>query len=195
MIINTASVEFRWSLQVGDPTVSGWLITAAYIFVGLMSFKVFSGSKGYDLQEYKVWFYLALMFFGLGMNKQLDLQTIISDVGRWVATRLNLMEYRHLFKRAFIFGLFVSLVSFVWYYRIPLKSFIKKYRIVGFGSALVIFFIFARALSFHIFSIPFNEFLAHFEVYLVWEAIALTLTLVGVLKAMHMIYESSESHK
>ena len=66
---------------------------------------------------------------------------------------------------------------------------------VGFGSTLVIFFVFARALSFHIFIIPFTEFLAHFEVYLVWETVALVLTIIGVLKAMHLMHESPESHK
>ena len=184
----SAPVEFRWSLQVGDPTISGWMITLAYLVAGFISIKTHRQKNEDEVEVQKVWLFLGIILICLGLNKQLDLQTIITDVGRWGATRLNLMEQRHLFKRVFILCLFISLVFFTYYLRIPLKMFMQKYRVVGFGCILIVTFVFCRALSFHIFSIPFNEFLAKYEVYIGWEIIALGIIFIGVWKYKQLIH-------
>jgi len=76
-----------WSPQAGDPDFWGWVVTIAYFVACVLCF--LAGRK--ELAECRkhgskgiawFWFGLAVLLLGLGVNKQLDLQTLLTQIGR-----------------------------------------------------------------------------------------------------------------
>ena len=104
--------------------------------------------KSGNQNDYKRWLFLAIFFLGLGFNKQLDLQTIISDIGRYIALKFELMEQRHIFKRAFIVALALGLAGFIYLLKGKIKAFAQAHPSISLGIASIVLFVFCRALSF-----------------------------------------------
>lgn len=95
----------QWHPQVGDPTIAGWVITFAYFLAGLAAFRAMrvvtvgsNLSRAYRHVERRVgcrqraykagvlfWGMMILMLLFLGMNKQLDLQSWLTEAGRKIA--------------------------------------------------------------------------------------------------------------
>ena len=69
----------------------------------------------------------------LSMNKQLDLQTLITDTGRWIAVNIDLMEERHIFKICFIFIMLTSILTVAFKYRKGIFKFSKLFETTVIG--------------------------------------------------------------
>lgn len=147
-------VASRWTLGVGDPTVVGWLTVAAYIVAFSLCRRASRGrpivAPGSSVRRLsRFWMLLALVLMCLGLNKQLDLQSLLTQVGRDLAVAQgwygNRREIQALFVGAFvILGLLTlgSLVAWVWPFR--------RYALLPIvGVATLIAFVLVRAASFH----------------------------------------------
>jgi len=73
--MNAASIA--WSPGIGDPTFIGWLTTAAYLAAACLCFIA--------SRRARVWFVIGLGITMLGFNKQLDLQTLLAQLGKQMA--------------------------------------------------------------------------------------------------------------
>jgi len=97
----------------------------------------------------RIWSYLALLLLFLGINQQLDLQTLLIQSGRALAEAEGWYPYRRLVQRTF-FGLFavgtLLLVSLAaWRCRV----FLNRHRLVTLGLAILIGFVLMRAADFN----------------------------------------------
>jgi len=151
----------KWKPGIGDPTFMGWFTVAAYMmtallsaFVALHSYRLFSVA---DFQKQRLlWWVLAILFLLLGINKQLDLQSLFTDIGRAISIRQGWYSERRTFQFWFILVLaFTSLVclfSVGWFIR---KS-LKENGLVLFGLTFLLTFILVRGASFHHFDKVLN---------------------------------------
>jgi hypothetical protein len=75
--------EFNWRPGIGDPTIGGWITVLLYFLAVLSTWKT-SGVISTP-NEKALWLLICLMFVALGINKQLDLQTAFTEIGRILA--------------------------------------------------------------------------------------------------------------
>jgi hypothetical protein len=71
--------EIRWEPTIGDPTFMGWFTVAAYAVAALLAARVWLRKRE------KIWLLVTIGMAGLCVNKQLDLQSLITAIGRVIA--------------------------------------------------------------------------------------------------------------
>jgi hypothetical protein len=145
---------FHWSFAIGDPSLMGWLTVAAYFFAAGLSCLVFKNARDLfpqpTIQKQKAfWLVMAFTMFALGINKQLDLQSFLTDIGRYYAIQNGWYEHRKIIQSIFITAIVVTSACFmmflIWYFRDTLK-----YNGLAIcGLCLLASFIAIRASSFH----------------------------------------------
>lgn len=141
-------MHITWRPQIGDPTVLGWATVVAYFAtVGLA---MWARGRASDFPKDRTWWGLvALSFFFLGINKQLDLQSLLTDIGRQLARQQGWYEDRTQVQLIFILGMIgvgstLCLSLFIYLRRSILRIFISLL-----GFLLTVLFVIARASSFH----------------------------------------------
>ena len=173
---------FRWKLGVGDPSYEGWAICILYLLASVMSWFRCRSFRESDPDYSRLWIFISGGLLFLGINKQLDLQTIISDIGRWIATELSLMEQRHIFKIVFMLLLLIIGLWFLFRFKAKIIKMFHKEKFTVLGLALLMAFIFLRATSFHILSDEVNEILNSFRFFLIFELMALMVIIFSLLE-------------
>jgi len=90
-ILVRAYREGHWKDKAGDPSVMGWLVTAVYLgTAGLCLANVRRREKSTHAVSYPwFWWFLGLTLLCLGINKQLDLQMLLADIGRTYARTMG----------------------------------------------------------------------------------------------------------
>jgi hypothetical protein len=96
-----------------------------------------------------LWLGLTLVLLLLGINKQLDLQTVLTEVGRIVSKAEGWYEIRRRVQLAFIF--FVAIVGLATFRAVLLlaRGELRNLRAVLAGTLFIICFVTIRAASFH----------------------------------------------
>jgi len=139
----TAS-DGRWHPGIGDPTVVGWITVLAYFATCWLCL-----SCARHLRPAVFWWAVTTALLALGINKQLDLQTWFTEVGRDLAKQDGWYGQRHEIQVAFIgimaavFALLAAVVAWA------LQGHWRAYLRVWGGMTLLLFFIVVRAASFH----------------------------------------------
>src|SRR5437899_2447181 len=91
---------------VGDPTVLGWTTFALYLIAAILSFRAATVSRSREQAAVgQVWSWIALALLVLGLNKQLDLQTLVIQFAAGLARREHVYEYRRTIHALFFLGL------------------------------------------------------------------------------------------
>ncbi|WP_244441799.1 hypothetical protein [Rhizobium grahamii] len=99
--------NFDWRPEIGDPTIGGWITVALY-FVGCVSchrtmVTVLSPRSSEQFDGF-IWRGIAIMFFILGINKQLDLLSAFTEIGRMIAASEGWYDERRTVQFYFIIG-------------------------------------------------------------------------------------------
>jgi hypothetical protein len=139
--------EFTWRPGIGDPTIGGWLTVVLY-FVAVWSCWVTSRDVRQQ-KEVTLWRAITLMFVFLGINKQLDLQTALTEIGRIIAFNQGWYEQRQIVQIWFIVAVAISCltiaVSLLWQAsETPFATWLALL-----GMVVVLAFVLIRAASFH----------------------------------------------
>jgi len=144
----------NWRPGIGDPILIGWTITLAYFIIaflcwltGLAEKKNIPNTRRAEV--YILWFGLAALLFVLGLNKQLDFQTLLTSLGREIAKANGWYDIRREVQRVFIILIatfsFLSLSAMIWW----LRSYSRKYWLILLGLSIIIIFVVIRAASFN----------------------------------------------
>ena len=145
----------RWKPGIGDPTVMGWVTVAAYFLAAIGGFLAAwreplpDGSRRPRSRPSRFWLILAALMVALGINKQLDLQSLATQIGRDLIRGLNLYQARRELQAGFI-G-FVALVCviamacFLWAAR---RNLARRGPAIA-GMMFILGFVVIRAASFH----------------------------------------------
>jgi hypothetical protein len=74
-------VRGSWRPGIGDPTPAGWATVAAYLLAALCCVRAARAGRPGRV----FWSVLGVLLLALGINKQLDLQSLVTVVGRRLA--------------------------------------------------------------------------------------------------------------
>lgn len=139
-----------WRPGIGDPTVMGWLTVAAYFGTALLCLReavlAIQRSRAREVQIF--WSVLTTLLILLGVNKQLDLQTLLTLTGRKLAIAQGWYENRRPVQMVF-----VTMVAVAGTFgAVAMNRLVRRYpemrlSLAGFVSLLV--FVVVRAASFH----------------------------------------------
>ena len=134
------------ALLIHDRSVTAWVIVALY-FAGAAA--AFWASRSGRKRDRKFWTGAAVLLGLLGLNKELDLQTLLTDTARRLAHFEGWYEHRRFVQGVFLLllavGLVISIVALTRWLRrsaLPVKA-------AALGIALLFAFIVMRAGSFH----------------------------------------------
>jgi hypothetical protein len=135
---------FGWRPGIGDPTTLGWVTVAAYAVAAVLCW--LAAGKA-PRTERRWWQMLAVVLALLCINKQVDLQTLFTDVGRTVSKNQGWYEdrrpYQYMFVGAILALMLVAAVLMVS----RLRRAGAQLKTSMAGLALLAGFIFIRAAS------------------------------------------------
>ena len=137
----------RFFLHVGDPTIMAWVVVAAYFAAAIGCFLKAKAPNGFG-NNYSFWLYLAATLLFLGINKQLDLQSWLTETLRDSAKNHGWYAYRSQLQVIFIGALGVGLLLVMLSVRLLLANSWRRYKLTWLGIALLCLFILIRAASF-----------------------------------------------
>ena len=138
-------IHFNWKPGIGDPTIGGWITVVLYLLAMISCWM--TARSG--IKEQRIWIAISILFLGLGVNKQLDLQSALTAAGRVIASYQGWYGQRQFVQLAFIICAAIVCVSVVitlliWARHAPLSTWFALL-----GTFLVIGFVLIRASSFH----------------------------------------------
>ena len=139
---------YGWSPGIGDPTVFGWAVVVGYFVAFLFCLRA---GQVYILRYGRLglWHVLAAAMFLLGVNKQLDLQTLFTDAGRSYARDLGIYDQRRWYQAVFIMLLAVSAAVAAIFVSVSAVKSAWQLRVATAGLILLFGFVVIRAASFH----------------------------------------------
>jgi hypothetical protein len=146
--------QLGWRPTIGDPTFMGWLTVVAYAAAGILCLLAgrrvrLGGEPALDRRRRRMWMATAALMGFLCLNKQLDLQTLLTKIGREIAVRGGWYGERRIVQ--FIFVLAVALAGITVFALIVKRTrlILKERKLLLFGLCFLVIFIIVRAASFH----------------------------------------------
>ena len=138
----------RWVPSIGDPTILGWVTVFVYFTVAIICLKAATSAES-KKSEKLFWLYLTIFLIALGINKQLDLQSLFTQIGKDLAIAQGWYKDRRLVQIGFI--ILIGLLGVT-----SATILIRTYRNantaikIAFAGCIILFvFILIRASSFH----------------------------------------------
>jgi len=140
-------VDGRWYPGIGDPSVVGWLTVAAYLAACVLCWRCAVRSRAHKDGAQAVWFFLAALLLVMGVNKQLDLQSLVTQVARDMVKANDWP--RRVVQVWFVAGVVVAgpvmIGAVLWLARRKLK----QLAMALVGVLFLICFVMVRAVSYH----------------------------------------------
>lgn len=135
----------------------GWFTVFAYVFAALLSALVLILGPS---NRRSIWYFITLALVLLAVNKQLDLQSAMTAIGRCMAKVQGWYEDRRIVQVVFIYALsafsLLLTLTLAW----NLRDEFKRNWLAFFGFAFLVTFVVVRAAGFH----HFDRFIG-FELY------------------------------
>lgn len=148
----TACALDRWSPGIGDPNGIGWLTVLVYAISGLAALIVAVRGPfpmASRRRERLFWLILAVALFGLAANKQLDLQSFATAVGRCVAKLQGWYQERRAFQLEVILALVAGMILATFLTWRLMRGTLRRNGFALLGMMLVLTFVAVRAIGFH----------------------------------------------
>jgi hypothetical protein len=170
-------VDGQWSPQIGDPTVAGWGTVIAYLVCVVLGFLTLS--RAHNRHEQIFWTLITCLMLLLGVNKQLDIQSMLTAVGRCLSQLQGWYDARHVFQRSFIIGLLavagLLLCSILWL----MRRHLRRNGLALIGLTFVASFVAVRAVSFHHFDALINSRMLDIRFNVIFELSGLLLIAIN----------------
>ena len=94
-----------WAPRIGDPTLMGWATVAAYFAAAILATLAARRATG---RQRAFWIGLAVILLALTVNKQLDLQSALTEAGRCISKAQGWYEARRSVQVIFIEAVLVA---------------------------------------------------------------------------------------
>jgi hypothetical protein len=135
----------HWTPGIGDPTFAGWVTVVAYALAAILCFRT-----ARQAQPRRWWQALGVLLTLMGINKQLDLQSLFTDVFRDLARAQGWYDQRGNYQAEFIVGMIVSGVLLAIFLGLAIgRKADDAVRLSIAAVCLLGTFVIVRAASFH----------------------------------------------
>ena len=140
-----------WEPGIGDPSIMGWVTVAAYVLAAALCCRRFvvAGAKSGRAGDRLFWLALAAILLLLGVNKQLDLQSWFTQVGKHLAREHGWYEQRRQVQMWFVVGVAAMGVVALGAACLVGRRWWRQGSLALVGLAFLLAFIVVRAASFH----------------------------------------------
>ena len=182
---------YGWSPTIGDPGILGWVTVLAYFGTAAIAYLAAVDARRqaltrpatyyYWLRTGRFWMFLAILLTGLGINKQLDLQSLLTAVGRHLAKEQGWYAERHGTQRAFIVSIVVAGAALTASMLMIVRKLDHWVKLAGAGLVILVSFIIIRAASFHHIDVVLRTGLAGFRINHVLELGGISLIAVAAI--------------
>lgn len=135
-------------MQIGDPTLAGWLIFFAYLALVYRCYLQYVTAKTEGSDHY-FWLVIGVFLLLLCINKQLDFQTVFESSMKDLAKSHGWYEQRRMMQTVFIAILSMSLLAALLVLRNVLANACRQHKAVCLGVFLLCVFIVLRAAAFN----------------------------------------------
>ena len=154
------TADGRWHPGIGDPTFLGWFTVAAYAWAAYYAYLALRSSRA-RVQELgpvaqreqrnvvRLWLFVLIVLVLLGINKQLDLQTLFTETLRDLARAQGWFGQRRAWQARFIMGLVASALLGVGAGVFLLRHVLRRARPALLGLTVLGTFVLVRASHFH----------------------------------------------
>lgn len=132
----------------------GWVTVAAYFLTALIALRLMLNSRRwfpadiYPAQR-RFWLIVFLLMLTLGINKQLDLQSLVTAMGRYYAARDGWIEYKRVVQVGVIISILAVAAFSLLFFFFRMRNILKINWLVIAGLTCLLVFIVSRATSFH----------------------------------------------
>ena len=142
----------RWSPGIGDPTAMGWVTVLVYLTAAIISATVALRApfpQPTCRRERVFWLLLGFVLLALAINKQLDLQSYLTALGRCLAQHQGWYDRRRFVQETVILGLLLVMALLaVALWRLMRGTLARSGAALA-GLVLVLGFVAIRAVGFH----------------------------------------------
>lgn len=142
-----------WMPGIGDPTIGGWVTVALYALAAWACYRILQHHRQQRIvltvNEKRIWTIFLIAMIALGINKQLDLQSALTEWARIIAFEQGWYQNRRQYQEAFIAampiaGLTALAAMLVLAWGTPAPTLWACAGVAG-----LIVFVAIRAVSFH----------------------------------------------
>jgi hypothetical protein len=154
-LLLAAVAEGRWRPGIGDPTVMGWVTVAAYLFASLSVAlaawhePMADGTRRPRSRPSRFWLALAVLLLALGINKQLDLQSLATQIGRDLIRAWGLYSERRELQVGFIAAVVAICAGTLGWFSWAARATLDRRWPAVLGMVFILGFVVIRAASFH----------------------------------------------
>jgi hypothetical protein len=168
----------------------GWITVAAYGAAAVLCLiaalhRTDVTASGEMRRQRRMWLGIAALMLFLCINKQLDLQSLFTDVGRVLATREGWYDQRRIVQRWFVMAVAaagaITLVLMAW----KLRSILRERIVLLVGLTSLITFIVIRAASFHHVDVFLGSRLIGLRMNWILELGGITLVALDAVQSAH----------
>lgn len=154
--MNTAAVRSldylagSWNPSFHDHSFLGWLITGSYFACAIMAavFATFL-NRLEEKKAFHFWLLISTIMIVLGINKQLDLQTLFTEVGRQLSNAQAWYDQRRVVQFLFIMVLSAAiLTAFIWF-AVTFRDLFRRFVFAFCGLFFLLSYMIMRAAAFH----------------------------------------------
>lgn len=175
-----------WSPKIGDPHIMGWVTVAAYALAALLALRAAMKAKHIYSDETVAmqrffWIALAVLFLFLAVNKQLDLQSLFTAIGRCHAKINGWYDERRGFQRQFIYGMMGATACGFVILAVVFRKILRPNWLALLGVFLVMTFVAVRAVGFHHFDIIIGYEIGDVRMNWVMELGGIAFVIAGAL--------------
>jgi hypothetical protein len=176
-------MEFSWRPGIGDPTLLGWITVACYFLAAASAYMVVrrlvESTPAAPYREILIWRALVVLLLILGINKQLDLQSALTEIGRILARQHGWYENRNIVQLVFVSGVAMAGALVAIASVILLRAVAYQTWVALLGANLVLTFVIIRAASFHHVDVFISTRIASIRWNVILEIGGLLIILIG----------------
>ncbi len=152
-------VQSIWPPFPGDPTLLGWTATAGYALAAWLCVRAGRQAQAKESVHHDdddasrrtqqiFWFSIALLMAAMGLNKQLDLQTLLTNISKEVAHAQGWYEHRRIVQAAFASTLALVIATVMGLVLWKTRRLYADHITALFGLGLLAGFVVLRAVHF-----------------------------------------------
>ncbi len=156
----------QWSPGLGDNNFMGWLTVVVYLVAGFSAGRVarrLTVVGPVTRRERRFWVITTVLLLLLAINKQLDLQSLLTMVARCNAQLSGWYDGRRVVQEAFIYLVAASAVVTMGLMTLLLRGILGRVWLALLGLGFVCAFVVIRAASFHHVDVLLGSTLAGFK--------------------------------